>query len=390
VSAWSRASMLGVDYDSDDDEKLASAITAAPAAAAAAAPSKPAAAPAPVAKEQAKKLAKAARASLNEKKLREIMQEIASAKSATAVVKVIRAHAQASWDLRWAAEALYQVAKRSTARTRKEWADDPSIKKFAKQLIEATAASGSSLVKDRFDIVLLALDALRRMELQESAAQKETLEQVATGLAAEGWRRPVKLLARMLWLSAPLKLESKAADDSSSSPTSVLPAELKARSVELDGPDLAQLVSAMQNAGARDDGLVEKVVIRMRTSMATPEVLYKGLSATDLVEMAEGLKDFGVLDEAALRPLGQEVLRRRGELTPYESHRVHAAFENMKLPLPEVWMQPGNAQKRAGSEIVTTQAFAPQEGHEKKRRGNHDVERTSPPRVVRDYKMMSY
>merc|ERR1719203_404119 len=102
------------------------------------------------------------------------------------------------------------------------------------------------------------------------------------------------------------------------------------------------------------------------------------------------MKELGVQDEAALRPIGQEVLRRRGELTPYESHRVHSAFTAMKLPLPDVWTKPGNYTKRQGAEIVTTQAFAPQEGHEKKRRGNNDIERTSPPRVVRDYKMMSY
>lgn len=95
-------------------------------------------------------------------------------------------------------------------------------------------------------------------------------------------------------------------------------------------------------------------------------------------------------DAEALRPLGQEILRRRGELTPDESYRVHNAYQAMKLPLPEVWMQPGSAVKRDGSQLVTTQAFRPQEGHEKKRRGNNDVQRTSPPRVVRDYKMMSY
>lgn len=106
--------------------------------------------------------------------------------------------------------------------------------------------------------------------------------------------------------------------------------------------------------------------------------------------MAEALRELGAADEQALRPLGQETLRRRGELSPDESHRVHTAFAAMKLPLPKVWAQPGAATKREGAQIVTSQAFAPQEGHEKKRRGNHDIERTSPPRVVRDYKMMSY
>ena len=38
-----------------------------------------------------------------------------------------------------------------------------------------------------------------------------------------------------------------------------------------------------------------------------------------------GLKH-GLL-QAALRPLGQEALRRRGELTPDESHRIHTAYQ---------------------------------------------------------------
>jgi len=155
---------------------------------------------------------------------------------------------------------------------------------------------------------------------------------------------------------------------------------------ELDGPDLALLIASFRkHAGARDAALLEKVVVRLHA-----DGIHHGVSATDLVEMAEGLNELGITDEAALRALGQETLRRRGELSPDESHRVHTAFQAMKLPLPQVWTPPGAVTKRDGAQIVTSQAFVPQEGHEKKRRGNHDIERTSPPRVVRDYKMMSY
>jgi len=380
--------MLGVaDYDSDDDEKLATAITTAPAAPAApAAPSKPAATQPKEGKAgKAKKPAPAAAAPvLKDKKLQEIRKEIDSARSATAVVKVVRTNMETFWDVRWGAVALYQVAKRSTARTRKEWGEDASIKKLAAKLIAATADTCTSLSGEGLDTLLIALDGLRRMEVQEADEQKAALERAVVSLVAEGWKRPVKLLARLCWLGAPLKLEG------TKDFSTLLPVEIRVRSLELDGADLALLVAAMQHAGARDELLLEKVMIRMRSAEVAPEVLYKGLSGTDLVDMAEGLKNCDMTEEAAIRPLGLEVLRRRGELTPYESHRVHSAFETMKLPLPTVWMQPGSQTKRNGAEIVTTQAFRPGDGHDKKRRGNNDVERTSPPRVVRDYKMMSY
>lgn len=390
--------MLGVAaYDSDDDEALAASITAPasvaqskPAAGGAPAPSAVSGAPAApkgraTAGQAAKAAPKAAGKKLFEKKLREILKEIDSAKSATAVVKLVRHNLKENWDVRWGAEALYQVAKRSTARTRKEWAVDATVKTIADKLCASASDACVSLAGDSLDTLLVALDALRRMDLQEATAQQEPLERAQVCLVAEGWRRPVKILARLFWLGAPLKEEEDKKDFSS-----LLPGEIRSRSTELDGPDLALLVAAMQNKAARDDLLLERVITRMRTAEVPAEVLYKGVSATDLVEMAEGLKEVGVQDEAALRPLGQEVLRRRGELTPYESHRVHSAYEAMKLPLPKVWLKPGSYAKRQGDKIVTTTAFAPQEGHEKKRRGNNDIERTSPPRVVRDYKMMSY
>merc|ERR1711941_264945 len=111
----------------------------------------------------------------------------------------------------------------------------------------------------------------------------------------------------------------------------------------------------------RDAVLLEKAVGRL-----SAEGIHEGMCVTDMVETAEGLNELGAHDESALRPLGMEILRRRGELTPDESHRVHTAYQSMKLPLPQVWTNPGATKKRDGSQIVTTTTFVPQEGHEKK------------------------
>merc|ERR1712060_387122 len=110
----------------------------------------------------------------------------------------------------------------------------------------------------------------------------------------------------------------------------------------------------MRTAGARDVALLEKVVGRLKD-----KDIHEGLAATDLVEMAEGLADLDQTDEAALRPLGQELQRRRGELTPDESHRIQNAFQKLKLPLSQVWTPPGASKKRDGSTILTTQSFVP-------------------------------
>merc|ERR1712137_153336 len=103
-----------------------------------------------------------------------------------------------------------------------------------------------------------------------------------------------------------------------------------------------------------------------------------------MVELAEALNELRCKDELeVLKTLGQEIARRRGELTPDENQRAQLAYGAMKLPLSQVWTQPGAQKKRTGGDFIVTQSFAPQEGHEKKRRGNNDVERHSPPRVVR-------
>ncbi|CAJ1398594.1 unnamed protein product [Effrenium voratum] len=309
-------------------------------------------------------------------KLREIKREISSARSATAVVQVVRQNLATGWDLTWGAEALYQVAKRSTARTRQEWAEDKAVLKLADKLKEEAESDKGDL-----DTILLSMEALRRMTLQDPAEQKAHLEKLISGMVANSWRNPVKSLARLYWLGAPLAKEGLENLD-----TNALASQIRQRQNELDGPDLALLLAAMKGPkGLKDDKLQSKVVLRLKDKQ-----IHKGLSATDLVEMAEALEELAVTDEAALRPLGQEAVRRKGELTPDESHRAHTAFQAMKLPLSKVWDLHGSTKTMQNDRgKVTTQAFALQEGHEKKR-GNNDIERTSPPRVVRDMKMCSY
>lgn len=361
--------MIGIaSYDSDEEQVPP---TPAPTPAPAKAPA-PAAAP----KATATTTTGGKGAKVCDRKVKELRKEISDANSATAVVKVVR-RSLAMLDMRWTAEALHRVAQKSTARTRKEWAKDPSILKLA-ETVRNEAASKKPLAgqADAFSLLLLALEALRRLDLQKAKDQVPALERLVVGIKADRWQHPVKSLSRLMWLSTGVTLDG----------LEPLPQELRARAEALDGPDVALLLQAMTFAkGARDAALLAKVVGRIKMPDA-----FTGLCATDLVEMAESLLKLSAHDEEALRPLGQELLRRRGELTPDESHRAHAAYSSMKLPLPQVWKQAGAEKKRDGSQIVTTTTFVPQEGHEKRRRGNHDLERVSPPRVVRDMKMMSY
>lgn len=366
--------MLGLaDYGSDDSPTGEAPTAAPPAAAAPAEVKRPEATPAPAPAPEPK----AKRKKADPKKVAEIKKEVIAAKSATSVVGVVRASME-HWDRRWGAAALYQIAKRSTARTRGEWAVDKGVVRVANKLKAEScvdAIPSGLLDKEDAEDILLSLEALRRMAIQGMQEQQQSLEVLAARLAAAKWKYPVKTLTRLHWLAAPLKLEGLA----------LLPEELRPRAIELGGPDLSLLIAAMRQTGARDLALLEKVVNRLKE-----KDIHKDMSATDLVELSEGLAELDQRDEAALRPLGQELQRRRGELTPDEAHRIQNSFQTLKLPLSQVWAPPGATKKRGHNTVVTTQAFVPQGGHEKKRRGNNDIERTSPPRVVRDYKMCSY
>jgi len=281
-----------------------------------------------------------------------------------------------------AAEAMLQIAKRSTARTRKEWIKDNSVVKLSQGLLrEASVDPSSSSSKalagqvQHVEKLCLALEGLRRMSFQTAKEQVPALERIIAACTADGWKENVDSLSRLYWLAAPLELKG----------LEPLPEQLRDRATSLNGPDVALIIQAMKHKNGRNAQILSKVVARLQT-----EGIHVGMSATDLVEIAEGLSELGANDQAALRPLGIEILRRRGELTPDESHRAHSAYTKMGLPLPQVWGKAGSEKKRAGSEILTTTTFVPQDGHTKKRRGNNDVERVSPPRVVRDMKMCSY
>lgn len=316
------------------------------------------------------------------RKLTQLRHEIRQAKSATAVVILVRRDLEISWDARWAAEALLRIAKRSTARTRREWAVDGTVLKLNKRLqdfVDEKTNLESPPAGELVDALLVALEASRRMGLQSAGAQRPPLEKLVRWLDASNcWQgRPAASLARLLWLVAPLDIKG------------IDPALQLARSRadELVGGDMAQIITALQQKHMRDSALLHRVLTLLRVESA-----YHTMTATDMVELAEGLQVLRCKEElVVLRILGQEILRRRGELTPDENQRAQLAFGALDLPLSSVWTQPG-AQKRRdkGGETVMTQAFVPREGHDKKRRGNNDISRVSPPRVVRDYKMMSY
>lgn len=369
--------MIGIANYSSSEEEKEDAKAKSPAKPAPAAAPPAAVEPVPQSKAAPKPATKASAKTVDPKKLAEIKKEVGAAKSATAVVQVVR-QSMENWDRRWGALALYQIAKKSTARTRQEWAGDKSVMRIANKLkaeSSAEAIPAGRLAPEDAEVALLSLEGLRRMVMQGKEEQKPALELLVTRLADANWSYPVKTLTRLYWLAAPLKLEG----------VNAVPDQLRPRCIELGGSDLSLLIASMRLAGAKDLALLEKVIGRLKE-----KDIHKTLSATDLVEMSEGLAELDQRDEEVLRPMGQELQRRRGELTPDEAHRIQTAFQTLKLPLSKVWAPVGSTTKRGASGIVTTQAFAPQQGHEKKRRGNNDVERTSPPRVVRDYKMCSY
>lgn len=322
---------------------------------------------------------------LTSTQIAQIRKEIDAAKSATAVVQVVRRSFEVGFDAHWGAEALYQIAKRSTARTRREWAEDKDVKMLAGKL-KLVAASDMSLEGrvDDAEVLLISLEALRRMKLQDAVDQSSPLERVTAYLIKHEWRYPVKALARLVFLTSPLKIQG----------AEVAPKELKSRYTELDGTDVALLISAMRSAGGnfRDAALLSKLIIKMKLDGwgQGGSGLGKNLSATDLVEIAEGFVEIESHDEAVLRSLGQFIQMRRAELTPEESSRVHVAYQKVKLNLNTIWKELGASTKRDASELVTSQTFGLQDGHFRYRRGNNDVQRASPPRVVRDMKMASY
>jgi hypothetical protein len=134
-----------------------------------------------------------------------------------------------------------------------------------------------------------------------------------------------------------------------------------------------------------DDKLLHKVALRLRAESVCAEICTE-----DLAPLAEGLEELGVRDEQALRTLGQEILQRKPEISSEDLRRIHIAYNMCKLPLNTVWAALGVTKKRKGGDVVTTQVFVPQHGHDKKHRSEREVERASPPRMCSDPVQSSY
>ena len=179
-----------------------------------------------------------------------------------------RQHFEQHWDLRWGAEALHQVAKRSTARTRKEWTKDPTITKLAERLRSETASQTS--IAGRADVVslrVLSLEALRRLNLQEPKEQEPALQRILACIIADKWQHPAKTLSRLFWLSTSSELSG----------SELLPQELRGRADLLDGPDVSLVIQALtRKTAVRDVVLLGKLIGRLRT-----DGIHAGLSATE-------------------------------------------------------------------------------------------------------------
>lgn len=328
---------------------------------------------------------------INALRLRYLQNEIATSNSATAVVQMIRREISKDWDARWGAMALLQVAKKSTAKTRKEWAADKAVKKLGLKLVKEVLGEDSWSIDPQLrplseiQSALCALEGLRRMSLQDSDEQKAPLEHVLKWFNATGWGHPVKILACFVWLAGPLNLSLDGGLD-----------EIKRRPAELDGEDLLKLLAAIRG-GMKDFKLQTKVIMRLRMPAS-----YKGLRASELIDVADHFgqlrktnKDDDAL-ESALKVLGQEMLGRWPELTADEGQRAQMLYQAMSMPLPSVWTPEGTKSNLVGGAVVTTQTFTPRDGHTKPKRraiaagASVDLERISPPRVVRDFKMASY
>lgn len=202
--------------------------------------------------------------------------EVAACRSATAVVRIVRRSLQGSWDLRWGAEALHGIVERSTAKTRQQWARDPAVVLLsdrAKRDVERVVTEMTYV-----EAVILALEALRRLELQRSESQRPVLKLLVAHLSAGDVFRqlPVILLARLLWLSAPLRLEGvKRAFQ-----------QLRERHLEVDGKGVVLVIIAMQAWACT-------TLLRVPRRLQQSSAVVTGLSIEDEYELSMDLTPHG-------------------------------------------------------------------------------------------------
>mmetsp|Transcript_44599 Transcript_44599/g.127938 ORF Transcript_44599/g.127938 Transcript_44599/m.127938 type:complete len:574 (+) Transcript_44599:183-1904(+) len=301
-----------------------------------------------------------------EERVAEIRTDIASKSSATATVQIVRRLFERSWDVAWGADALLCIARRSNAQTRKEWAKDEWVIALGERLkleissvalgIREEAASKiaaygdayiaecAALLGRRLDAELTAMEALRRMNFQDLAAQGGMLLRTAEEVEFLGWgSSPAQRLARFLWLAAPLPRQPPPG-------LRLVPAllSLRHRHSELGAPDIVLLLAALRSANVIP---VQRALAALRdVDVALPpeDITPGGATAnidgtgTDTAWVEEGFRlsldvtPAGAAPGASSSPSALLVLRRRG------AGAVGAAAEaSGDSVLLGLWLAPG-------------------------------------------------
>lgn len=142
-----------------------------------------------------------------------------------------------------------------------------------------------------------------------------------------------------------------------------------------------QINATIANAIYRPLVLPENFLLDRLVKKFREEKSYKGLTCLDIIDIADAFAEMGIKDKDALRALGSEILQRRSEFTAVDMWKFKIAFQTCGLPLDQVWGKAGAKRTIQDGIVVTVQAFNPQQGLEKKRRGvAREIARVSPPR----------
>lgn len=278
------------------------------------------------------------------------------------------------------------------------WASDHTVRWLAEGLQREVASSADT------EMVLVALEALRRMGFQEPLQQRPAIEATLERLAGSQWRAPLAALCRLLWLEAPLGLPGLG------------PAmqELRASSRELGSSEVAILVDALHRRAARRRPVEKSDVVRVRSEKGDVqaetalvqrllarialEKVRSGFSAEELADTVLGFAELGCANAPAYKKLMQDILVRRGELTAGELDRAKRVLKRAGVSLDASWGAAGSIMKKQRSGgIATVQTFAPQKGHERDEESvlkgkvlDREVVRTSPERYQADRVRSSY
>eukprot|EP00929_Paragymnodinium_shiwhaense_P000513 TRINITY_DN100755_c0_g1_i1.p1 TRINITY_DN100755_c0_g1~~TRINITY_DN100755_c0_g1_i1.p1 ORF type:complete len:790 (-),score=216.75 TRINITY_DN100755_c0_g1_i1:43-2412(-) len=152
--------------------------------------------------------------------VRVLRKEVSVSKSATAIVKLVRRELGRRWAPSWGAAALLGIWKRSTVLTRREWVQEKTVLELVDALRREVTVYGAArhrygsgtqgeMTATDVETLLVAMEALQRLELQTAASQEAAIARLAGALAAGNWALASPAgLARLLWVSGPLRLES--------------------------------------------------------------------------------------------------------------------------------------------------------------------------------------